>query len=199
MNKLGRGIGGALLSLAFVFGIYAAASNTAQAQNRNDDRYYRRDRDRDDDRRDRNRDWRRRDGRHDNGRHLGWYKNGKYRNDGYRNDGYNGGYNNGRYRNGGYGNGGYGNNGYYQQDLNRGYQQGLNTGANDARRGQNYSPERSHFYRDGQYSQAFREGFVRGYDQGYRQYAGYGNGTYRNRRSNNGGLGNILGGILRPY
>jgi hypothetical protein len=188
MKNIGKGIGGALLSLAFVFGIFVAAGSTAQAQYRNDDRYYRRDRNRDDDRRDRNRDWRR-DGRHDNGRHLGWYKNGKYRNDGYRNDGYKGGYNNGRYRNGGYGN-----YGYDQQEVNRGYQQGLNTGSSDARRGQSYSPERSHFYRDSGYSQAFREGFVRGYDQGYRQYAGYNNRRY----GNSGGLGNILGGIFRP-
>lgn len=93
-------------------------------------------------------------------------------NGGYRNDGY---YGNGGYRNDGY----YGNGGYNNQELNSGYQQGLNTGANDGQKGQSYSPERSRYYRNAS-TQAFREGFVRGYDQGYRQYAR--NGNYR--RSN---------------
>lgn len=172
MNKLGKGIGGALMSLAFVFGIFAATSTSAQAQYRNDGRYQRRDD-----------EWRRRQAQEQ------WRRNRNNR--GYDNRGYdNRGYNN----NGSYGN--YG--GYNQQDLNSGYQQGLNTGASDAQRGQSYSPERSHFYRDGGYSQAFRQGFVQGYNQGYRQYAGNGNGRYRNNRGNNGGLGNILGGIFRP-
>ena len=36
---------------------------------------------------------------------------------------------------------------------------------------------------------------VRGYDQGFRQYGG----NQRNgQRNSNGGLGNILGGILQP-
>jgi hypothetical protein len=56
----------------------------------------------------------------------------------------------------------------------------VNTGASDAQHRQSYSPQRSHYYREAS-SQAFRDGFVRGYDQGYRQYAGvYGNGGYRN-------------------
>jgi hypothetical protein len=87
---------------------------------------------------------------------------------GYRNDGYYGGY-----RNDGY----YG--GYSNQEVNRGYQRGLNTGADDGRNGKSYSPERSRYYRSAS-RQAFREGFVRGYDQGYRQYAR--NRSYR--RSN---------------
>jgi hypothetical protein len=63
---------------------------------------------------------------------------------------------------------------YQQQELNRGYQQGIQTGSSDAQRGQSYSPQRSkHYQRAG--SVPFREGFVRGYDQGYRQYAGYRN------------------------
>jgi hypothetical protein len=125
-------------------------------------------------------------------------------------------YNNGRYqqrRGYGYGNdsrygtyGGYGSNGRYgtyggynnqnQIELNRGYQQGLETGASDGQRGQSYSPQRSRHYKNAS-TQAFLDGFVRGYDEGYRQYAGYDNGGYR--RSNSGGLGAILGGILgRP-
>src|SRR5436189_4657797 len=101
--------GGALIALAFVFGIIATAGTTAKAQWR--DRNY-------------------------------------------------GGYNN--------------------QQVQQGFQYGVNTGAGDAQRGQSYSPQRSRYYRDAS-SQAFRDGFVQGYDQGYRQYAGnYGNGGYRN-------------------
>jgi len=81
--------------------------------------------------------------------------------------------------------------------VNQGKQGGVNTGANDAQRGQNFDPQRSHYYRNAS-SQAFRQGFLRGYDQGYRQYAGYGNGGYGNggygNRSRTGSiLGNILG------
>ena len=93
----------------------------------------------------------------------------------YRNDGSygNGGYRNG---NGGYGNGGYGNDGYYgnggynNQEISRGYQQGLNTGADDGQRNKSYSPQRSRYYQNAS-TQAFRDGFVRGYDEGYRQYS----------------------------
>jgi hypothetical protein len=195
MKNFGRGIGGALLSLAFVFGIVAVAGNTAQAQYRNNGRYDRRDHD--NDRSDRNRDWRRRRDDDDWRRNRDWNRRRVYNSRVYNGRVYNGRvYNGGVYNNGRYG--GYGNYGYSQQELNRGYQQGLNTGSSDARRGQSYSPERSHFYRDRDYSQAFKEGFVRGYDQGYRQYAGYGNGRYGNRGYNNGVWGNILGGILRP-
>ena len=90
----------------------------------------------------------------------------------------------------------YGRNSNSNYELNRGYQQGLNTGASDAQRGQSYSPQRSHYYRNPS-SAAFRDGFVRGYDQGYRQYAGYnndrygnGNGRYGNDRYGNGRNGN---------
>jgi hypothetical protein len=76
--------------------------------------------------------------------------------------------------------------------LNQGYQAGLNTGASDAQRGQNYSPQRSHYYKDAS-SQQFRNGFVQGYNAGYRQYGGSNNnGDYR--RGNNG-IGNIGGRI----
>src|SRR6476469_942777 len=92
---------------------------------------------------------------------------GNYGNGGYRNDGY---YGNGGYPNGGYGNGGYGNGNYNNQELNAGYQQGINTGSDDGRRNKTYSPERSRYYQNAR-TQAFREGFIRGYDAGYRQYA----------------------------
>ncbi len=106
----------------------------------------------------------------------------------------NGRYGNGRYENDDYGNGRYGNGSYNNNaELNRGYQQGIETGASDGQRGQSYDPQRSRHYRNAS-TQAFREGFVRGYDQGYRQYS---NGS--NRNSNGGGIADILGSILgRP-
>ena len=82
--------------------------------------------------------------------------------------------------------GGYNNN---NQQVQQGYQYGVNTGAADAQQGQSYSPQRSRYYRDAS-SQAFREGFARGYAEGYRQYSGNrgGNGDYRNGR-NDGSYG----------
>ena len=116
----------------------------------------------------------------------------------------NGGYNNGTYNNGTYNNGGYNNDGYNnggnanQMALNQGYQAGVQTGASDAQRGQSYSPQRSHYYKDAR-SQAFRDGFVRGYDAGFRQYAGNNNGGYNRTGNTGGGIGDILGQILgRP-
>ena len=85
--------------------------------------------------------------------------------------------------------------GYNNQQLQQGYQYGVSTGATDAQRGQSYSPERSRYYRDAS-SQMFRDGFVRGYDEGYRRYSdsragGYRNdGYYRNDDYRNGGYRN---------
>jgi hypothetical protein len=120
-------------------------------------------------------------------------------------------------RNGGYGNsggyygrGGYGNNGYNiaQVAADQGYRDGLNTGASDGQRGQSYNPQRSHYYREATdgynssygnratYQQYYRDGFVRGYQEGFRQY---GNGRNGRNYPNNGGLGGILGNIFgRP-
>src|SRR5216117_2978313 len=92
-------------------------------------------------------------------------------------------------RNGGYNNA-------YQIAAQQGYQDGLNTGSNDAQRRQNYNPQRSHFYRNGhgdygnygnngrygnrnESQQAYREGFLRGYDEGFRRYGGYNNNNRR--------------------
>jgi len=177
MKKVASIVGGSLLTLAFLFGISVAASGTVEAQYRNDGQYRRHDRDRDNDG---DRDWRR--NRRERER---WERERQrrasqvYNNRGYGTYGTYGTY-------GGYG--GYGNSGS-QYELNRGYQEGLNTGSSDARRGQSYSPQRSHWWRDAR-TQAFREGFARGYDQGFRQYAGYGNGGYGRN------TGGILGGIL---
>src|SRR3989442_14273055 len=99
MKNFGKGISGALLSLAFVFGIFTATSGTAQAQDRgqhrNDDDNYQRSR-RDGDRQDRNQSARRRnrDDREDRyGNNQGdWRRNRDYnRNNAvYGNDGVNG-------------------------------------------------------------------------------------------------------------
>ena len=53
--------------------------------------------------------------------------------------------------------------GYNNQQVQQGFQYGVNTGASDAQQRQSYSPQRSRYYRDAP-TQAFREGFVRGYD-----------------------------------
>ena len=164
------------MTLLMAAAVFTVLGTSAQAQYR---------RDRYDDRYERNRDWRR--DRNRNGVDDRYERGNVYdRNRNGVDDRYE--------RNGSYGTyGAYG--GYNQAAVNQGYQAGLNTGASDAQRGQSYSPQRSHYYKNTS-SQAFREGFVQGYDQGYRQYAGYNNGVYRRRST---GIGNILGGIFgRP-
>lgn len=105
----------------------------------------------------------------------------------------------GNNRNGDYRNGRYGRSGNVSQvAINQGYQDGIYTGSRDAQRGQDYNPQRSHFYRNGhgdnggygritnswQYQQAYRDGFMRGYDEGFRR-----SGGGYNRRRNNGNYG----------
>jgi hypothetical protein len=89
-------------------------------------------------------------------------------------------------------NGGYGN--ISQIAFNQGYQDGVYTGSRDGERRQNYDPQRSHFYRNGhgnnsgygridnsyQFQQAYRSGFLRGYQEGYQRYGGYNRGNSRN-------------------
>ena len=152
-------VGGALLGISLLLSIGVVSTANAQGQwPWGQDRDYRRDRDRRDDRDNR----RNRDDR-------------DYRRN--RDD-----------RNGRGGYGGYGNYGY-QVARDRGYQDGLQTGSSDASRRQNYEPQRSHYYRNatygydrsygnkGQYKQVYRDGFVQGYNEGYRRYGG-------NRRNN---------------
>ena len=53
----------------------------------------------------------------------------------------------------------------------QGYRDGLKTGENDVRRNQSYNPERSHYFREagfGNYAGEYRDGFLRGYESGYR-------------------------------
>jgi len=81
---------------------------------------------------------------------------------------------------------------YGQHAINQGYQDGLYTGSSDAQRRQSYDPQRSHFYRNGhgsggnygnayQYQQAYRDGFLRGYAEGFRRNSNRGNGNYGRR------------------
>ena len=52
----------------------------------------------------------------------------------------------------------------------QGYQDGRKTGADDARRHQSFDPQRSHYYKDsgfGNFAENYREGFDRGYSQGF--------------------------------
>lgn len=90
-----------------------------------------------------------------------------------------------------------------QVAFEQGIQDGQFTGSRDAQRGQNYDPQRSHFYRNGhgdnggygriqnsyQYQQAYRSAFLRGYQQGYQRYGGYNNRRNNNGRNNNGRWG----------
>ena len=97
-----------------------------------------------------------------------------------------GGFHGGGFRGRGFGPGfgyygypyGYGYYGYYSQYVfgdsqaadGQGYQDGLKTGSNDARRGQSNDPERSHYFKDsgfGNFAQDYRGGFMRGYSQGF--------------------------------
>jgi len=187
MKKLNTKIGGAILTLAFIFAISAAAGMTVQAQYRDrDDRWS--------NNQGQNRDWRReraerariererieRAARRENRNNGNYGNSGNYGN--YGNYGNNGAY--GNY--GGYGNGS-------QVEANQGYQNGLSTGASDAQRQQSYSPQRSKYWKNAS-SQAFRSGFEQGYAQGYRQYAGNGNGGYGNTGNRSGSiLGTIFG------
>ena len=171
-KKLGR----IVLALSFLISIGVLAGTTAQAQRwpddqngRNRDWENQRNRDRDP----RNRDW------------GDWNRDRDYRNDRGRNN---------RGRNDRYGQD------IYQVAQNDGYRDGIFTGQRDAQRGQNYNPQRSHFYRNGhgdngqysnngrygggyRYEQVYREAFLRGYEQGYRQFA------RNNRRNGNGNYG----------
>jgi hypothetical protein len=79
------------------------------------------------------------------------------------------------YRRGNDGYGNYGNYGRYDEnynkDLQKGYRDGLDRGQKDAKTNRVPTPNNSSHYREGK--AAYREGFRRGYEEGYRQYAGY--------------------------
>lgn len=172
-----------VLSLSFFTGIIS--TTTVQAQNR--DNRWQRDRDNRRDN-DRNRDWNRRDNdrnrdwnRGNNNQNREWerrreiarqraleearrreWERNRYRYS--RNYPYYGGNNGGYYGNyGGYGS--YG--GYNNSEVQRGYHNGLKEGLDDAKDRDSFNPNRHSSFRDG--NQSYREGFYRGYQEGYRQ------------------------------
>jgi hypothetical protein len=156
-----KGLAGTALALVLGFGSTTILSTTAQAQ----DRWH----DRDDHRSERDREWARRQQAE---REREWaYRQSQrnryvyvtprvvprvYNGGGY----YGGGYNGGGY---------YGGGGYEEQ---RGFSDGLNRGQEDARDRRSFNPNNSSHYRSG--NAAYRDGFRRGYAEGYRQYGGYG-------------------------
>jgi len=91
----------------------------------------------------------------------------------------------------------YGRNNGYDVARQQGYSYGMNVGASDAQRGQNYDPQRSRYWRNategynsyygnkGQYKQVFRDAFEQGYRDGWQRYGGY------NRGRNSGRYGRI--------
>jgi hypothetical protein len=58
-----------------------------------------------------------------------------------------------------------------ERAVNQGYHDGLKTGEGDAKHNRSYNPERSHYFQDagfGNFASAYREGFSRGYADGFR-------------------------------
>ena len=52
----------------------------------------------------------------------------------------------------------------------QGYQDGLKTGMDDAKHSRSFDPERSHYFKDagfGNFAESYREGFDRGYSDGF--------------------------------
>src|SRR5262245_41431373 len=105
------------------------------------------------------------------GGYYGGYPGGGYYG-GYPGGGYYGGYPGGGYS--GYPGGYYGGsgNGSFSNWQQRGYRDGLDRGREDARSGRYPTPNNSEHFRDG--NAAYRQGFARGYQIGYGQYARYG-------------------------
>jgi hypothetical protein len=172
-SNLMKRVFAAAFSFALLIGAGSFLTTTAQAQDRGRDRNWQRDRDdrRDNDRdRDWNRDsnWRRQqierqrqiERERELARQREWARNRSYRSYPYGYGGY-----------GGYGNYGGGYGGQSNYEVQRGYRDGLDRGQEDARDRRSPNPNNSSHFRSG--NSAYRSGFVRGYQEGYRQYGGY--------------------------
>ena len=147
MNKknLLKRIGGVVLAVSLLFGVAIMSSSSVQAQ---------------------------RGGFHGGGFHGGGFHGGGFRSRVFIGPRFGFGYY-------GYPYGYYGYPyGYYSQYIfgdseaadSQGYHDGLKTGASDARRGQSFDPERSHYFKDsgfGNFAGDYREGFSRGYSAGF--------------------------------
>lgn len=177
-------LGGALLALSLLSGIYISSSVTAQAQwpfGQNDQ--YRRNRDYEREQRRRQREYerQRREQRRAARSNGGYYgNNGGYNNGGYYgNDGYYG--NNGARYGDGYGNFG-GSLQLRQTALNAGANEGVKEGRRDRERGEPFNYNDESTYQDALkdyssrlgdryiYQQYFRQAFINGYTEGYRGY-----------------------------
>jgi hypothetical protein len=58
-----------------------------------------------------------------------------------------------------------------EKAVSKGYSQGFKTGKDDGKKAKSFSPQRSHYYHDagfGNFAEAYRTGFSRGYQEGYR-------------------------------
>ena len=146
----GKKVGGYLLAFFLLFGIITVASSSAQAQWRDRDRDYRRDRDDRDYRRDRDDRYERRD-----------------RDDRYRNRNYGYGYENARQQG-------------YSYGLNVGAadaQRGQSYNPQRSRYWRNGTDGYNSSYGNrGQYRQIFRDAFEQGYRDGFQRYGGYNRG-----------------------
>ena len=167
LSRVKRVTTGAALGFVFLFSIGVITGTTAQAQDRNrrwdgDDRRDTAQRDN----RDRS-DWNRRQQIErareiERARQLAWERERARNRYAYSYPRtYGGGYG------GSYGNyGGYGGGSSYE--VQKGYRDGLDRGQEDLRNRRSPNPNNSDHYRSG--NSAYREGFRRGYAEGYRQF-----------------------------
>lgn len=116
--------------------------------------------------------------------------------------------NDGYGRNDRYGNNRRSGNEMYRVAQDYGYNDGLRSGAEDLRDRDRYNPENSSEYRKAtngydsyyrnkdEYKRAYRDAFLRGYDEGYNRYNND-NRNNRNNRNNRGGSSNTINTIRR--
>lgn len=146
IQRVKKAITGAALVLTLILGS-GLIVNTAEAQSRN--RGWGRDRDtrygpwRIPGRGSRDRDWDDDDRWRGRNRNSGWWGNSRN----------------------------YPSRGYRQAELERGFRNGLKEGRDDAQDRDGFNPNRHSSFRDG--NSAYREGFARGYRQGFSEYARY--------------------------
>ena len=146
-KNLRRKLGGFVLAASLVFGAAVMSSTAVQARGSHGG-----------------------GGFHGGGFHGGGFHGGGFRSRIFIGPGFGYGYPYGYY---GYPYGAYGQ--YVFGDSvaadSQGYQDGMKTGSNDTHRGQSFNPERSHYFKDagfGNFAQDYREGFLRGYGDGFR-------------------------------